>query len=1022
MPAAEESSLLRVTDVQRFSAHDGPGIRTVVFLKGCPLRCAWCHNPETQRAEPEIRFVAARCIGCGACAATCPRGAHRCSPERVFDRSKCIACGACAATCPAGALERVGEERSVAELLGLVRRDAPFYGREGGLTLSGGEPMAQPEGALALLAAAREAGIGTCVETCGAFDPAFAPRLASLADTVLFDLKDTDAARLRENAGGDLDAILRALRALDAAGANLALRCVLVPSVNLLESHARAVADVFRSLRHARHVELLPYHSWGVDKAVQTGRGQRVFKTPDPADVDAFARILRETGVPVKHDSATRPPAQPCPLSPRIRRLQGEALAHDVMPAPVPVEHDPADLALPEPVRIGTRLARFMDAQPVLLAPDQELLGWLPFDGSAEADVFTRRGHAHFWKLFREYYRKPQENLVIFEWQHSCADFAKIVREGFDGVRRDVASSRLRHAGDPGKLAFLDGCDLVLDAIGRRAARCAAAARAAAAEAADPARRDALLAAAARCEHVPMKPARSFAEGVQSVFFCFDFLPDGLGRPDQYLRPLYEADLASGAISRERAAELLQELWIGIHAHTPHASPNYDKGGECHFVVGGLAPDGSDAWNDLSRLVVESILACDLKRPQISLRWHAGTSREVLRLLLDAERRDPNKRIAFDGDEPRVRAFVRRAGLPAALARDYTMVGCNEAAFQGGLSVGGCHVNALRALVRLFAERRAEVLAAPDWPAFLALFEESFLRDLGAALDWSDRFNRLRARDCNVLSSLLVAGCVERAESATRGGASRTIACLDLLGTPNLFDSLAVVRQFVYDERRCTMAELLAALDADWRGHEALRARIRRDGRFFGNDDPFPDGIARAVHAMAARFADARRDLLGRPVFFGNHTGYNDNFAAFGALTPATPDGRAAGDPLAFGSGAANGRDRAGPTATLLSAAHMDPTGAMCGTSILNLSLDESLVRDDGTFEKLVTLVEAYFREGGLHLQLNRVSREELLDAKAHPERHGSLRVRVSGFSAFFTTLSGTIQDDVIARTVHLAR
>ena len=124
----------------------------------------------------------------------------------------------------------------------------------------------------------------------------------------------------------------------------------------------------------------------------------------------------------------------------------------------------------------------------------------------------------------------------------------------------------------------------------------------------------------------------------------------------------------------------------------------------------------------------------------------------------------------------------------------------------------------------------------------------------------------------------------------------------------------------------------------------------------------------------------------------------------------------------AFGSGAANGRDRAGPTATLLSAARMDPTGALCGTSILNLSLDESLVRDDGTFEKLVTLVEAYFREGGLHLQLNRVSREELLDAKAHPERHGSLRVRVSGFSAFFTTLSGTIQDDVIARTVHFRR
>ncbi|MBQ6104283.1 MAG: hypothetical protein IJL06_11500, partial [Kiritimatiellae bacterium] len=527
------------------------------------------------------------------------------------------------------------------------------------------------------------------------------------------------------------------------------------------------------------------------------------------------------------------------------------------------------------------------------------------------------------------------------------------------------------------------------------------------------------LAAAVRCERVPMRPARTFAEGVQAVFFCYDFLPDGLGRPDQYLRPLYEADLASGALTRERAAELLQELWIGIHAHTPHASPNYDKGGECHLVVGGLAPDGSDAWNDLSRLVVESVMACDLKRPQISLRWHPATPREVLRFLLDAERNDPNKRIAFDNDEPRVRAFVRRGGLPAALARDYVMVGCNEAAFQGGLSLGGCHVNALRALVRLLSERRADVLAAPDWPSFFALFKEEFLRDLGEALDWSDRFNRLRARDGNVLSSLVLHGCVEDAVPCTRGGCDRTVSCFDLLGTPNLFDSLAVVRQFVYEEKRIAMSELLAALDANWRGHEALRAEIRRDARFFGSADPFSDEIARAVHGVAARFADARRDLYGRPVFVGNHTGYNDNFAAFGRITPATPDGRAAGDALSFGSGPASGRDRGGPTGALLSAARMDPTGVTCGTSILNLSVSEPTVRNEESFEKLVDLVETYFREGGLHLQLNHVSREELLDAKAHPEDHASLRVRVSGFSAYFTTLSPAIQDDILARTVH---
>ena len=700
-------------------------------------------------------------------------------------------------------------------------------------------------------------------------------------------------------------------------------------------------------------------------------------------------------------------------MTPRIQRLQAEALAHDVAPAPVPVEYDPADLALPEPVRIGTRLARFMDAQPVALGPDQELLGWLSFDGSVESDVFTRRGHPHFWEIFRDYYRKPQENLVIFEWQHSCADFAKIVREGFEGVRRDVAGSRPRHADAPEKLAFLDGCDLVLDAIERRAARCAAAARAAAAEAADPARRDALLAAAARCERVPMQPARSFAEGVQAVFFCFDFLADGLGRPDQYLRPLYEADLASGAITRERAAELLQELWIGIHAHTPHASPNYDKGGECHFVVGGLTPEGDDGWNDLSRLVVESILECDLKRPQISLRWHAGTSRETLRFMLDAERRDPNKRIAFDSDEPRVRAFVRRAGLPAEVARDYTMVGCNEAAFQGGLSVGGCHVNALRALVRLFAERRADVLAAPDWAAFLALFEEAFLRDLGAALDWSDRFNRLRARDCNVLSSLLVAGCVERAESATRGGATRTIACLDLLGTPNLFDSLAVVRQFVYDERRCTMAELLAALDADWVGYEQMREDFIKAPKY-GNNIDEPDRFVAQIYKL---FADTCAE---NATAYGGHVTPNAiSISAHqpgGALTGATADGRKGGEILADASlSPDHGKDVSGPIAVFQSAMKVNQD-AYQGT-LMNMKVHPSTIKTDSDLMKLGSMIKTYLTHGGKHVQFNVVDKAEMEDAKVHPDDHSELIVRVAGYSAYFTRLPVSIQDEVINRS-----
>ena len=709
-------------------------------------------------------------------------------------------------------------------------------------------------------------------------------------------------------------------------------------------------------------------------------------------------------------------------MTPRIRRLLDRALDHDVIPAPVRVGYDPADEALPEPVRIGKRLSESIAAQPVAVREDEELVGWLPFDGSVEADLYRRTGHRAFAAVFREWYRKPKENLAIFEWQHACADFPAVVSEGLEGVRRRIEASRAVHAGDRARLDYLDGLSLALDALVARQRRSAAECRRladAAGAAGNEARAEALRAAAGRLDRVPLLPARTFDEGVQTVAFCYDLLPDAIGRLDQYLAPLYFADLAAGRTTPERAAERLQELWIFIDAHTPHASPNHDKGGECHMTVGGLRPDGSDGWSDFSRLVVESILELPLKRPEMSFRWHPATSRETLRFMLDCERRDPEKRIAFDGDAPRVAAFERRLGLPPERARDYCITGCNEPTFMGGVSFGGLHVNALRCVANLFSARRADVLACGRWEEFAALFEAEWHRDLARALDISKEFNALRAGDCNVLSGLVLDGCVERAESPTRGGAAREVPVMDLLGTPNLIDSLAVVRQFVFEEKRCTMARLAAALDADWRGEDAaaLLAEIRRDARRYGSNDPFTNELARFVHRSLARFADGRTDAFGLPMTYGNHTGYNDNFAAFGAATPATPDGRRGGEALSFGSGPAAGRGPDAATSVLLAAAKMDPDGAMCGTSILNLTVPETVVRDDADFEKLVALVETYFREGGLHLQLNHVSRETLLDAKANPDAHRSLRVRISGFSAYFTRLRPTMQDEVIART-----
>ena len=706
-------------------------------------------------------------------------------------------------------------------------------------------------------------------------------------------------------------------------------------------------------------------------------------------------------------------------LSPRIQRLQALAIDHDVFPKAVKVAYDAADERLPEPVRIGKRLCEYMSAQPVAIRADEELVGWLPFDGSVESDLYRRTGHRAFGSLcMKHYYLKPKDRLATFEWLHSCGDFGKIVRVGFNGLRREVAASREKWAGDKERLDYLKGLDLALDGIEARAKNCVAECRRLAEAENDASRKATLLKMAERLEHVPMNPARTFEEGVQTVFFSFDFLSDAIGRLDQYLTPLYFADLKAGRITRERAAELLQELFICIHAHTPHSSVNYDKGGECHMTVGGITPDGKDGWTDFSRLVVESCLSCDLIRPQMSFRWHRGTSRETLRFMLDCERRDPNMRIAFQGDEPHVNAIASHLGLPVEVARDYSLTGCNEGAFPGGASTGGCKVNAVRCIERIFTLHRADALACRTWEDFVALFDREFRHDLGEAADYAWMFNDLRAKDCNVLSALLLSGCIERAKSPTRGGLSRGWGLLMTIGMPNLIDSLTIVKQFVFDERRCTMLELADALAADWKGHEKLLEEIRRDGVFYGENAPRSNEMARLVHETLARFAREKRDYFGEPYTFGTHVGYHPHGAFFGELTGPTPDGRHAGEYLSFGSGPASGRGTGSATSILLSVAQMDPAGFMCGSPILNLSVPPSVVTDDGDFEKLVVLVETYFREGGLHLQLNHVTPATLIDAQKHPEKYANLRVRVSGFSGYFVKMRKEIQDEIIARLV----
>ncbi len=289
-----------VFNIQRFCVHDGPGIRTTVFFKGCPLRCRWCHNPEAMGHQPVLAFTPKHCAACGACADACDGRVHAVvEGAHLLDRIRCRACGQCVEACPRQALELIGREVTAAEVMKSVEKDREFYeSSAGGVTFSGGEPYAQPEFLNALLTLARRADIRTAVDTCGHAEWTDLKRTAPLVDLFLYDVKLMQPDSHREATGVDNARILENLRRLDTMGRPIVIRRPVVPGVSDSAFELEALGRFAATLKNCIRLDLLPYHRLAESKHERIGNPYTLSGTPEPKrdELRQYADAVRAGG------------------------------------------------------------------------------------------------------------------------------------------------------------------------------------------------------------------------------------------------------------------------------------------------------------------------------------------------------------------------------------------------------------------------------------------------------------------------------------------------------------------------------------------------------------------------------------------------------------------------------------------------------------------------------------------------------------------------------------------------------
>ena len=1037
--SAAEGQVLRgrVFDVQRFSLHDGPGIRTTVFLKGCSLACFWCQNPEGLRAETQLLFTPSFCLGCGACFAACPNAAHaRQDGRHVIDRAACTACGRCAASCPAQALRIVGKDLTVQEVLQAVLEDEPYYRASGGgVTLSGGEPLCQADFAAALLAECRGRGIHTAVDTSLAAPWADVEKLLPHTDLLLVDLKVADAERHRQVTGATNEHILANLGRLQAADVPMIVRMPIVPGVNDTPEAVSAVAELAARGRGLRYLELLPLHRLGETKCEGLGLPVRTRDLPPVGreKLRSLAAAAAACGVEVRgfvgngqavSAVAAQPPA-PGELSfadrleaIRRRKLEHTAVKREAGPrdlddwGQIPLQgrafHFEPQTDHPKGYVLGPRdcgrnFRRFCQAVPTYVDPMSSLLGgyYVTFDR-----YVTGWDPEAYWAHLAPEIEKYGIIDGIGNTQHFLSDVGIGLELGFGGLLRKIERyRRINTAAD--HQAYYDGLtEFVLGVQDWIRNHVTAAGEMAAAEDRPQLRRN-LEEMAEINARLATDPPQTFREACQWLAWYQmakrSYIGGGpIGRVDQVLHPYYRREVAAGTLTDDEAIFHLACLLVK----------------DTHYIqLGGVDADGADATNPVSLLVLEA--AHRLRIPaNIAVAVHDGMDERLMRRAVELLFVDKMGIPRFSGHEAIVRGLVR-AGWPMADARQRVQAGCHwfclpgrEYSFNDVIKVNFAKV-LLAAMDEMMADRSGAASLSRLWE----LYDAHLRRVVEVVAEGIDYHMEHQHRFYPELAlSLLCHGPIEAGVDASHGSLEYTYIGVDGAALATVADALAAIEQRIENESAVTWNELYWGLKHNWWRAGKVRMLMQTVpgyGRGGTRGDWWAERLSRHFSELVA----ARPSPAGHRMAPGIFSWAS--VLSMGRQTPATPDGRGAGEPISFGANPNPQRSRGGPlvpTAMSTAVARIQPGWG--NPAPLQFDVDPGWVADEDGAAKFDAFLRTHFALGGTLVNANVLDRRRVLDACRSPEKYPDLVVRVTGFSAYFASLSDEFRRLVYDRIV----